>query len=930
MIANVRCPRLVGRAAESERLNALLAKAEQGRGSLVFISGDPGIGKTRLISDFLYLAERKRHPRAVGYCMEHARSPLAPLSDIIWSISDEQPSLLKQAASTRRVLVKLVPSLAQPGDDDSGTMDPRAQYAAIADLIRRASEKRAAIVVIEDAQWADFSTIDFLTFIAARLAGLRALIVVNHREVRVGHDPLAESIARVRANVDVHAMSLAPLAHVDMRKLSRLALATGEPLPDDVLRRVYELADGNPLFAEELLGTARSSAGGAVPLPLPASLRTLFLDRFGGLDPDDREMLTQAAVIGRSFDPVFLAQLTGRPIDEILRALRNARELQLVDDEGDGIVFRHALVRETLYGSLLAAEARRLHRKMAEELGALPPTAARISALAYHWWSAHDSSKAFAANVLAGERAMGALATSDAAQYFERALACLPGDDPGRAEIEEKLGAANSAGGFPEKAEAAYMRALAVYQVVANVRKIAAVSLELERQSAAQGNGDVALEWGMKAIAATDKLDNDPGFRFTAYAHLAWSMVVRGDVTKAREFLRRADGLQSDAPFAARLDFAEATIFADYLSGAVEQSEATFATLCADLERDGVETTLVARAYHNNAFLHGIFGDLSTAVARATHAVAVSDETLAPAYHLASLGILSALLVKRGELERAAELLADAERIIANLGQNPTRFTSALASAAIPLGAHTAQPALSERYGDPAELEEAFASREFFWSSTTALAFVYDAAARNDERRARQILDRLIDAHSPAPMIPELAIFAAQFASSDRTARLIAMMDAWPDITPALRAARALADGFLQRRAGRSPIALAKDAAQRFERFGQPLLAALAHELAGDTTSALRLYENHGYTADVARLDAGNTRGAPRSKDLSPREREVLAYVLRGRTNAEIAAALNISERTVESHVRAVLAKYGVKSRLQLVSSENRDEGRSD
>ena len=927
MIANVRCPRLVGRAAESERLNALLAKAEQGRGSLVFISGDPGIGKTRLVSDFLHLAERKRHPRAVGYCMEHARSPLAPLSDIIWSISDEQPTLLIQATSTRRVLVKLVPSLAQPGDDVSGTMDPRAQYAAIADLIRRASEKRAAIIVIEDSQWADLSTIDFLTFIAARLAGLRALIVVNHRAVRVGHDPLAESIARVRANVDVHAIALAPLAHVDMRKLSQLALATGEPLSDDVLRRVYELADGNPLFAEELLGTARGSAGGAVPLP--ASLRTLFLDRFGGLDPDDRETLTQAAVIGRSFDPEFLAQLTGRPIDEILRTLRIARELQLVDDEGDGIVFRHALVREALYSSLLAAEARRLHRKMAEELDALPPTAARISALAYHWWSAHDSAKAFAANVLAGERAMGALATTDAVQYFERALACLPEDDPSRAEIEEKLGAANSVGGFPEKAEAAYMRALAVYQAAANVRKIAAVSLELGRQSAAQGNGDVALEWRMKAIASTDKIDNDPGFRFTAYAHLAWSMVVRGDVVRAREFLRRADGLQSDAPFAARLDFAEATIFSDYLSGDVEQSEATFALLCADIEREGVETTLVARAYHNNAFLHGLFGDLSTAVARATHAVAVSDETLAPAYHLASLGILSALLVKRGELERAAELLADAERIVANLGQNPTRFTAALASAGIPLGAHTAQPALIERYGDPAALEEAFASREFFWSSATALAFVYDAAARNDERRAREILDRLIDAHSPAPMLPELAIFAAQFASSDRIARLVSMMDAWPNITPALRAARALADGFLQRRAGRSPIASAKEAVQRYERLGQPLLAALAHELAGDTTSALRLYQENGYSAYVARLNAGNTWSAPRSKDLSPRERDVLAYVLRGRTNAEIATTLNISERTVESHVRAVLAKHGVKSRLQLISSEKSSPERS-
>jgi len=918
MIVSVRCPRLVGRAVEFERLNALLAKAEQGRGSLVFISGDPGIGKTRLVSDFLHLAKRKRHPRAIGYCMEHARSSLAPLSDIIWSISDQQPAVLDRAASTRRLLVKLVPSLAQPGEDDSGTMDPRAQYAAIADLIRRAGERRAAIVVIEDAQWADLSTIDFLTFIAARLAGLRALIVVNHRDVRAGHDPLADSIARVRENADVHAIALAPLAYADMRKFSQFLLATTKSIPDDVLRRVYELADGNPLFAEELLGTALGSAGGAIPLP--ASLRSLFLDRFSGLDPDDREMLTQAAVIGRSFDPAYLAQLTGRPIEAILRTLRNARELQLVDDEGEVIVFHHALVREALYGSLLAAEARRLHRKIAEELEALPPTPARISALAYHWWAARDSLKAFAANVLAGERAMKSLATTDATQYFERARLCSPDSDPARAEIDEKLGAAYSVGGFPERAEAAYLRALAFYQSVNNVRKIAEVSLELGRQSAAQGNGDTALDWRMKAIAATDQIDDDPGFRFTAYAHLAWSMVVRGDIARAREFLGRVDGLQSEAPFAARLDFAEASIFSNFLSGAIEQSEATFAALCGEIGREDVATTLVARAYHNNAFLHALFGDLSTALARATHAVAISDETLAPAYHLASLGILSAVLVKRGELEGAAKLLVDAERIIANLGHSPTRFTATLASAGIPLGAHTAKPVLVERYGDPAGLEEAFASREYFWISTTALSFVYDAAERGDDRRAREILDRLIDVHSPAPILPELAVFAARFASSDRTVRLVEMMDTWPEITPALRAARALANGFLQRRAGRSPTASAEDAAQRFERLGQPYLAALAHELAGDQASALRLYETRGYASDVARLRTGAARTVPRGRDLSPRERDVLAHVLRGRTNAEIAAALHLSERTVESHVRAVLAKRGVKSRIQLVA----------
>jgi len=189
LIASVRCPRLVGRAKETAFFRERLADAERGRGSLTFISGEAGIGKTRLVRDFLQLPELRRVPRAIGYCTEHAPSPLAPLSDIIWSLLDEHLDLLVDAPITRRILARLVPSLAHENDEATVSIDVRAQYAALVDLFRRASERRPVIIAIDDAQWADLSTIAFVAFFAGRLAGTRAMMFVMQRLLGEGTDP---------------------------------------------------------------------------------------------------------------------------------------------------------------------------------------------------------------------------------------------------------------------------------------------------------------------------------------------------------------------------------------------------------------------------------------------------------------------------------------------------------------------------------------------------------------------------------------------------------------------------------------------------------------------------------------------------------------------------------------------------------------------
>ncbi len=918
MIASVRCPNLVGRASETAILRERFTQAEHGSGSITFVSGDAGIGKTRLIGDFLQSAELRKMPRAIGYCMEHARSPLAPLSDIVWSLTDEHPELLADAPITRRVLAHLVPGLATDNDSSIAPSDARAQYAALADLLRRAAEKRPAIVVIEDAQWADLTTIDFLTFFASRVGSTRVMLIVMHRPLSDRPDPLADSFARMRANHNVHAMNVRPLMIGEMRKLSELALGENEKLSDELLRKVHELADGNPLFAEELLGTALSSPAGTVSLP--ASLRTLFLDRFSGLDPDDRETLTEAAVMGRSFDPAFLARLTGKPIERVLRTLRTARELQLVDDEGEGIVFRHALVREALYASLLGAEARRLHHRMAEELETLPETLSRTFALAYHWWSAREPVKAFEANSIAGERAMKHLATTDAATFFERALSCAPDEGDTRAQIEWQLGAASFASGFPERATAAYKRALDYYTNLGDMRKIAEVSLELGRNNAALGRGDESLDWRMRAVEATENVDDD-AFRYTVYAHLAFWLSIRGETELAHDYVTRARATGVMASLAARLDLGEAEVISHFLTGDMDQGETCFRELTAVISAEGTATQIV-RLYANYGFLNGVIGNIKTALEAVEYARSRADESLGMGYQISLLATLGMLSVKVGKISEGRAHFKSAEQLVATLGQTSTRWTSTLTQLGLELAMRFAGSATFERTTELSILEEAINSREHIWMSEISAAFAGAAAARGEIDRARAIVARVLALYAQAPIVPALALVAAEFGTTEDTARATSLFDLWPAGIRPIRAYRALFDAYIARRAGRAYIGLATDAAQRFEALTLPILAARAYEVAGDAARALAIYEAHDCTGDIERIRNGGAPKRLREQSLSARELEVLPHVLRGRSNAEIAGVLNISERTVESHVRSILSKRGVKSRLQLVSDD--------
>ncbi len=913
VIEAVRATRFVGRVDELEFLQERCNDARLGHGSLIFINGEAGIGKSRLV-DELIRGTKATMAHVKGICFEHARSPLGPLADIVRTLHACDESILTVARTVRRVLARIVPELESLDAPDAHVQGARSQYAAIAELFRRFGERRPVVLAIEDAHWADVSTAEFLKYFAGKAGDSNVVLLVVTRTEPGDAAPFSPLIAGLRRQRAVHALDIEPLTRA--QTLTMLRTASGaQGLAQTELHAICRLADGNPLFAEELLASALAKPAGA--LGLPPTISAIFAQRIERLEREDREILVEAAVFGSRFEPAFLASLTQRPLERILLALRHARALQLIVEDGEGhLAFRHALVRETLHASILSAEARGMHRRIVRELQVLPEPMRCLTALAYHSWAAGERDAALSYNERAGDDAIVRLAPNEAALAYERALSCTGADDPRRAELERKLGAAFSASGWSRRASDVYERAYASAVQTGDRESIAELCGAIGREYVVRGDGDAALRWLTAGLEAVESLADRP-VRFAAFARTALALARRDDTARADAVLQRLGPADAPAASLARQDMLEARAALDVAAGRSAAALARYreATLEPGAQRS---TALAVRLFCNYGRTAKVLGELEVARRAADAALRLADEITVPLYRptvLADCGVLSA---EAGDLPSARRRLAEAEDAAAGL--DAPRVHARLTYFGLILARALDDPALDERYADESALDAAFFSCESWWIG--ALAYVFAerfgrlgraADAQRLIGRALAVLPTLVNAH-------ELAVAAAAYgAEADLVLARERLADWANHAVPAYGTAFVeLFDAYGLRRGGRSPLALGVSAARRFELLGLPLWAAEAYEVAGERAAAIEIALRIGSSGTIARLSAPaaiDLPGAP----LTKREREVLFLVSHGRSNRAIADELGISERTVESHIRAILAKVGGRSRHDII-----------
>ncbi len=411
----------MGRAAELGQMREMLAAAESGQSVVLLVSGDAGVGKTRLLTELAAVAARGGFTVLSGRCAELADTvPYLPLADALRGTGPGADGTLQEALATRPVLARLLPDreiTRQPGDLPG--LAQQQLFGAVLGMLSELAQANPVLLILEDLHWADRSTRDLVTFLTRMLRGERIALVLSYRsdDIHRGH-PLRSVVGELQRLPAVTAIEVGPLAPAPMAEhLRRLA---GGMLDTAAIDRVISRAEGNTYFAEELVAT--SSAGNE----LPTGLADLLLARTVELSPEAQQVLRAAAVAGRRIDDELVMRAAGLPTAEYEAAVREAvaRQLLVTDGHG-GLAFRHALLREAMYNDLLPGERTRLHARLAELLAdedRLAMVAGSAAELALHCLASHDIPGAFAASVQAGQEAFRLAAPADAHRHFDQAL----------------------------------------------------------------------------------------------------------------------------------------------------------------------------------------------------------------------------------------------------------------------------------------------------------------------------------------------------------------------------------------------------------------------------------------------------------------------------------------------------------------------------
>ena len=429
MPLRVTSPDLIGREEELAALAAAFERAGEEQASFVYVAGEAGVGKSRLIAEFTTrTASEVRVLRGDCVALAEGELPFAPLAAALRPLARElDPGELEQIPGYEE-LGRLLPELGgaeggRVGGAASMLEEPLAQsrlFEVMLGLLATLGSEAPVVLVIEDLHWADRSTRDFLSFLSRNAGQLRLLTICTYRsdELHRRH-PLRPFLAEEERRERVERIELDPLTREELRAMVTAIL--DEPPHPDLVDELFERTDGNAFFAEELLGA--SATGQAIP----TTLRDALMVRVEVLSEPARQLLRLAAAAGRSVSAQLLAELAeldGSAFDD---ALREAITENVLIQDGEAFTFRHALVREAVYTDLLPGERTKLHAALAEALTADPGLAdatggAAAAEIAFHWWEARRLPEALSTAVAAGAAAERVYAFAEAERHLENAL----------------------------------------------------------------------------------------------------------------------------------------------------------------------------------------------------------------------------------------------------------------------------------------------------------------------------------------------------------------------------------------------------------------------------------------------------------------------------------------------------------------------------
>ncbi|HJP65440.1 MAG TPA: AAA family ATPase, partial [Actinomycetota bacterium] len=459
----------VGRAAEVDQLKGALSAATDGHGSLVLISGEPGIGKSRLIATIAELAEAKGWAVLVGRCWEGGGAPAYwPWIQVVRQAGAELSDLVGEASGAGAHAQTARDAVSESSDPDTMRFQ---LFDAVGRYLTQRARERPCLIALEDLHAADESSLLLLRFVAGAAKEHPLVLLGSYRDHDQRVRELAEvfgALATVGRRIRLQGLSPTEIA-------AFVTLMSGDTPPDAFASRIEEVTAGNPFFVGEILRElavrgARPVVDDAGALPLPDEVRALIRRRMVGLSEDATEVLRIAVVVGREFDLRVISSASMLEPERIVDALAETEAAGVIvgGRESPGTYsFAHELLRETLYTDLPSSGRMKLHRTVAEGLEHLfrDDLEPRLAEIAHHLAAAAplgDAERAVDFSIRAGDRSRAVLAYEDAAKLYERALRILgpTASSPDvTARIHLKLGDAHSRAGKVDEAQRSFDQA---------------------------------------------------------------------------------------------------------------------------------------------------------------------------------------------------------------------------------------------------------------------------------------------------------------------------------------------------------------------------------------------------------------------------------------------------------------------------------------
>ncbi|HEY6542946.1 MAG TPA: AAA family ATPase [Ktedonobacteraceae bacterium] len=451
-IPAVTCPVLIGRENHLATLRQLVENVRRGEARLALISGEAGVGKSRLVAGVKAYTADQGFLLLQGQCFPTDLTyPYAPLLDLLRSLivsrvpANSSTSLEDLARDIYPLLPELTPSRPGPPLRLEPEQEKRRLFAVLATFFLHLSTQSPVLLIIEDAHWSDDTSLDFLHYLARRSSSHSLLLIVTYRqdEVRPELRSWLSQLDRERLAQEIR---LEPLSRGDLDTMlstifqqQHTSFDMRRFLHGELLDTLYALTDGNPFFVEETLSALVAEGDiyyiqdfwNRRPLSdarIPRSIQDAVQRRTEQLSEEARHVLTLAAVTGRQFDFVLLQLLTNFDEQQLLLVMKELVSAQLVVEvSSEQFAFRHALTRRAIYTQLLARERSIFHRTIAETIEQLPATTpdAHLEDLAYHFYKARDWQKTSGYAQRAGEKALKLYAHRAAIDYLTWTLEAL-------------------------------------------------------------------------------------------------------------------------------------------------------------------------------------------------------------------------------------------------------------------------------------------------------------------------------------------------------------------------------------------------------------------------------------------------------------------------------------------------------------------------